>query len=125
MTDHVTSKLRGHELIADQVKRLPPRPGVYRMLNSDGDVLYVGKAKSLKSRVSNYATLNGHSNRIARMISETAGMEFVVTDTETEALLLEANLIKQLRPRYNVLMRDDKSFASILVAKDHDFPQIL
>lgn len=125
MTDHVTGKLRGTELIADQVKRLPARPGVYRMFGADDAVLYVGKAKSLKSRVSNYATLNGHSNRIARMIAETEAMEFVVTDTETEALLLEANLIKQLRPRYNVLMRDDKSFASILVAKDHGFPQIL
>ncbi|GGY39136.1 excinuclease ABC subunit UvrC [Parvularcula lutaonensis] len=125
MSDYINKKLRGTELIADQVKRLPQRPGVYRMFNEAGDVLYVGKAKSLKNRVANYATLNGHTNRIARMISETAAMEFVVTDTETEALLLEANLIKQLRPRYNVLMRDDKSFASILIAKDHDFPQIL
>ncbi|NRA29770.1 MAG: excinuclease ABC subunit UvrC [Parvularculaceae bacterium] len=125
MSENATAKLMGHHLIADEVRRLPPRPGVYRMLNDEGDVLYVGKARSLKSRVSNYATLNGHSNRIARMISETRAMEFVVTDTETEALLLEANLIKQLRPRYNVLLRDDKSFASILVAKDHDFPQIL
>ncbi|MEM9810464.1 MAG: excinuclease ABC subunit UvrC [Pseudomonadota bacterium] len=126
MTEPTASpRLHGHALIADEVRRLPLRPGVYRMLNKDGDVLYVGKARSLKSRVSNYATLNGHSNRIARMIAETASMEFVVTDTETEALLLEANLIKQLRPRYNVLLRDDKSFASILVAKDHAFPQIL
>ena len=122
-TTHHTRK--GHELIADEVRRLPQRPGVYRMFNADGEVLYVGKARNLKARVSNYATLNGHSNRIARMISETRSMEFVVTDTETEALLLEANLIKQLRPRYNVLLRDDKSFASILIAKDHAYPQIL
>ncbi|MEL6487755.1 MAG: GIY-YIG nuclease family protein, partial [Pseudomonadota bacterium] len=119
------TSLIGHELIADEVRRLPARPGVYRMFGKDGDVLYVGKARSLKSRVSNYATLNGHSNRIARMISETRAMEFVVTDSETEALLLEANLIKQLRPRYNVLLRDDKSFASILIADDHAYPQIL
>ncbi|MEM9286671.1 MAG: GIY-YIG nuclease family protein, partial [Pseudomonadota bacterium] len=105
-------KLIGHALIADEVRRLPARPGVYRMLGKEGEVLYVGKARSLKSRVANYATLNGHANRIARMISETRSMEFVVTDTETEALLLEANLIKQLRPRYNVLLRDNKSFAS-------------
>ncbi|NNU16288.1 excinuclease ABC subunit UvrC [Parvularcula sp. ZS-1/3] len=125
MSDQLGRPLRGHELIADQVQRLPTRPGVYRMFGEEEQVLYVGKAKNLKARVSNYATLNGHTNRIARMITETVAMEFVVTDTETEALLLEANLIKQLRPRYNVLMRDDKSFASILVAKDHDFPQIL
>ncbi|MEM9839245.1 MAG: excinuclease ABC subunit UvrC [Pseudomonadota bacterium] len=125
MSDTRPKPLIGHELIADEVRRLPPRPGVYRMFGADSEVLYVGKARSLKSRVSNYATLNGHSNRIARMISETRAMEFVVTDTETEALLLEANLIKQLRPRYNVLLRDDKSFASILVAKDHAYPQIL
>ncbi|MEM1380934.1 MAG: excinuclease ABC subunit UvrC [Pseudomonadota bacterium] len=125
MSSRPETKLIGHALIADEVRRLPPRPGVYRMFGDDGEVLYVGKARSLKARVSNYATLNGHSNRIARMISDTRAMEFVVTDTETEALLLEANLIKQLRPRYNVLLRDDKSFASILVAKDHAFPQIL
>ncbi len=83
---------------------------VYRMLNRDGDVLYVGKAKKLKARVASYARGQGHSNRIARMIAETASMEFVVTATETEALLLETNYIKQFRPRFNVLMRDDKSF---------------
>ncbi|WOI54261.1 excinuclease ABC subunit UvrC [Parvularcula sp. LCG005] len=116
--------LIGAALIADYVKHLPPRPGVYRMMADDGELLYVGKARSLKSRVSNYTTLNGHSNRIARMISETRSMEFVVTETETESLLLEANLIKSLKPRYNVLMRDDKSFANILLATDHPVPQI-
>lgn len=120
-TDH----LRGAELIADEVSRLPSRPGVYRMMNGDGDVLYVGKAKSLKNRVSSYAKSGGHSNRIMRMIAETQRMEFVVTATETEALLLEANLIKQLKPRYNVILRDDKSFPYILIAEDHDAPQIL
>jgi excinuclease ABC subunit C len=117
--------LSGAALIADEVTRLPGRPGVYRMMNSGGDVLYVGKAKNLKARVSSYAKSGGHSNRIMRMISETARMEFVVTATETEALLLEANLIKQLKPRYNVIFRDDKSFAYILIADDHASPQIL
>ncbi|WP_428409828.1 excinuclease ABC subunit UvrC [Hyphococcus sp.] len=117
--------LTGPELIADQVKRLPAKPGVYRMYGAKGDVLYVGKAKSLKNRVTSYAQGRGHSNRILRMISETQAMEFVVTATETEALLLEANLIKQLKPRYNVILRDDKSFPFILVAEDHEAPQIL
>ncbi len=120
-----TPPLIGAALIADHVTRLPGKPGVYRMMNSDGDVLYVGKAKNLKNRVSSYAKSGGHSNRIMRMISETRSMEFVVTATETEALLLEANLIKQLKPRYNVLLRDDKSFAHILIAADHAAPQIL
>uniref|UniRef100_UPI0035C756F6 excinuclease ABC subunit UvrC n=1 Tax=Hyphococcus sp. TaxID=2038636 RepID=UPI0035C756F6 len=117
--------LSGPELIADQVKRLPAKPGVYRMYGAKGEVLYVGKAKNLKNRVSSYAQGRGHSNRILRMISETRAMEFVVTATETEALLLEANLIKQLKPRYNVILRDDKSFPFILVAEDHEAPQIL
>ncbi len=116
---------KGAALIADHVTRLPAKPGVYRMIGEKGDVLYVGKAKSLKARVSSYAKSGGHSNRIMRMISETRAMEFVVTGSEIEALLLEANLIKQLRPRYNVLLRDDKSFPFILVAEDHEAPQIL
>jgi len=107
------------------VRRLPGKPGVYRMLSETGDVLYVGKARNLKARVSSYAKFGGHSNRIARMIHETAGMEFVVTDTETEALLLEANLIKRYKPRFNVILRDDKSFPYILVRRDHAAPQIL
>ena len=117
--------LSGAALIADEVSRLPAKPGVYRMFSAKGDVLYVGKAKNLKARVSSYAQGRGHSNRILRMISETRAMEFVVTGTETEALLLEANLIKQLKPRYNVILRDDKSFPFILVAEDHEAPQIL
>ncbi|MEZ5921250.1 MAG: excinuclease ABC subunit UvrC [Parvularculaceae bacterium] len=115
----------GAALIADEVARLPAKPGVYRMMNARGDVLYVGKAKNLKARVSSYAKSGGHSNRIMRMIAETRSMEFVVTGTETEALLLEANLIKQLKPRYNVILRDDKSFPFILIAEDHPSPQIL
>jgi excinuclease ABC subunit C len=94
------------------------------MLDAQARVLYVGKARNLKARVSNYARPTGHSSRIARMISETAQMMFLTTKTETEALLLEQNLIKQLKPRYNVLLRDDKSFPNILVTKDHEFPQI-
>ena len=116
--------LRGAELIAEFVKRLPNSPGVYRMFNESGDVLYVGKARNLKKRVSNYALGKVHSNRIARMVRETANMEFVTTRTETEALLLEANLIKRLRPRFNVLLRDDKSFPYILITGDHRAPAI-
>lgn len=114
----------GAELIHDCVQRLPNGPGVYRMFNQAGDVLYVGKAKSLKKRVSSYTRLGGHTNRIARMIQQTATMEFVTTRTETEALLLEANLIKRLRPRYNVLLRDDKSFPYIRLTASHTAPGI-
>ena len=117
--------LHGPELIADYVKRLPSRPGVYRMFDEDGAVLYVGKARNLKNRVSNYANGRGHSNRIALMIALTRSMEFVVTQTETEALLLEANLIKRLKPRFNILLRDDKSFPYILIRRDHAAPQLL
>ncbi|MBU2582079.1 MAG: excinuclease ABC subunit UvrC [Alphaproteobacteria bacterium] len=115
----------GPEIIAAYLKTLPASPGVYRMLNADGDVIYVGKAHSLKARVSSYARLGGHTNRIARMIASTASMEFVTVRTEAEALLLEANLIKRFRPRFNVLMRDDKSFPYILMARDTDAPRIL
>ncbi|GLK67808.1 excinuclease ABC subunit UvrC [Hansschlegelia plantiphila] len=115
---------RGVEAIRATLKHLPNGPGVYRMFDANGDVLYVGKARSLKKRVTSYARGLGHNTRIARMIAETASMEFVSTETETEALLLEANLIKRLRPRFNVLMRDDKSFPYILLATDHPAPQI-
>jgi excinuclease ABC subunit C len=115
----------GPAVIADYIKRLPGTPGVYRMLDAEGEVIYVGKARSLKARVSNYARLGGHTNRIARMIASTASMEFVTVRTEAEALLLEANLIKRFKPRFNVLMRDDKSFPYILIARDRAAPQIL
>ncbi len=115
--------LRGHRLIADELKRLDGSPGVYRMLDDKGRVLYVGKAKNLKKRVSNYAKPHGHSARIARMISQTTEMMFLTTKSETEALLLEQNLIKQLKPHFNVLLRDDKSFPNILVSS-HAYPQI-
>ncbi|MGB5558843.1 MAG: excinuclease ABC subunit UvrC [Paracoccaceae bacterium] len=114
----------GHARVSGYLNTLDNSPGVYRMLDEKGAVLYVGKARNLKKRVSNYAKPGGHSGRIARMISETASMMFLTTRTETEALLLEQNLIKQLKPRYNVLLRDDKSFPNILVAKDQAFPQI-
>ncbi|MER9126451.1 excinuclease ABC subunit UvrC [Mesorhizobium sp. M0959] len=114
----------GAEVIQTLVKRLPNAPGVYRMMNAAGDVLYVGKARSLKKRVTSYAQGRFHTSRIGRMVRETSTMEFVVTRTEIEALLLEANLIKRLRPRFNVLMRDDKSFPYILLTGDHVSPGI-
>lgn len=114
----------GADVIETLVKRLPNRPGVYRMMNAAGDVLYVGKARSLRKRVTQYAQGRFHTNRIGRMVRETATMEFVVTRTEIEALLLEANLIKRLRPRFNVLMRDDKSFPYIMITADHASPGI-
>ena len=115
---------KGAEVIHAYLKTLDASPGVYRMLNEASEVLYVGKARNLRARVSNYARMTGHTARIARMISETASMMFLTTKTETEALLLEQNLIKQLKPRYNVLLRDDKSFPNILISSEHDFPQI-
>jgi excinuclease ABC subunit C len=114
----------GPEVISALARRLPHEPGVYRMLNAGGDVLYVGKARSLKKRVAAYAKPAGHPPRIARMIAATASMMFLTTATEIEALLLEQNLIKQLKPRYNVLLRDDKSFPNILVSAEHRFPQV-
>lgn len=114
----------GHEVIQDYLRTLDGSPGVYRMLNAASEVLYVGKARNLKARVSTYARPSGHSGRIARMIHETASMMFLTTRTELEALLLEQNLIKQLKPRYNVLLRDDKSFPNILISAEHPYPQI-
>ncbi len=115
----------GRAIIAAHLKHAPATPGVYRMLDQAGEVLYVGKAKSIRKRVASYARPTGHDSRIARMIAATASLEFVTTRTETEALLLEANLIKRLRPRFNVLMRDDKSFPYIVISRDHPAPQIL
>jgi excinuclease ABC subunit C len=115
---------RGVAVIQDYCKTLPMGPGVYRMIAADGEVLYVGKAMSLKKRVASYTRLAGHSNRIAQMIAATASMVFVSTATETEALLLEANYIKQMKPRFNVLLRDDKSFPYILLTGDHRAPQL-
>lgn len=126
MTEEMPTKVvpKGHRVIQSYLRTIDASPGVYRMLDEQARVLYVGKARNLKARVSSYARPTGHSGRIARMISETASMMFLTTRTETEALLLEQNLIKQLKPRYNVLLRDDKSFPNILVSRAHSFPQI-
>ena len=115
----------GATVIDGYLKTLPSAPGVYRMINTKGDVLYVGKAKNLKKRVASYTRPDRQPIRTRRMIAETASMEFVTTHTEAEALLLEANLIKRYRPRYNILLRDDKSFPSILLTGEHAFPQVL
>ena len=123
----IDTPLEGVEVIKDHLKRLPSSPGVYRMLGEREEVLYVGKAKSLVDRVSSYSRIGGHNQRIASMIMQTRSMEFIVTETESEALLLEASLIKSLKPRFNVLLRDDKSFPYILIKRDskNDAPQIM
>ena len=115
----------GRAALMQHAKLAPSSPGVYRMLDAAGEVLYVGKAKNIKKRILSYTRPTGHDTRIERVISATASVEFVSTATETEALLLEANLIKRLRPRFNVLLRDDKSFPYILITADHWAPQIL
>ncbi|HEV1999825.1 MAG TPA: GIY-YIG nuclease family protein, partial [Xanthobacteraceae bacterium] len=120
--EHVAT---GALVIREHARLAPTGPGVYRMLDAKGDVLYVGKAKNVQKRVGAYAREYGHAIRTARMIAATARMEFISTATETEALLLEANLIKRFRPRFNVLLRDDKSFPYILITNDHVAPQIL
>ena len=112
-------------IIADFVRTLPRKPGVYRMIAADGEVLYVGKARSLRSRVAAYTQPTRLATRLMRMVSATRTMEFAVTDSEAEALLLENNLIKRFRPRFNVLLRDDKSFPYILIRKDHPVTQIV
>ena len=122
--EDTTGAQPGHDVIRSYLKTLDSSPGVYRMLDAEGRVLYVGKARNLRARVSNYARLTGHTRRIQRMIEQTASMMFLTTRTEAEALLLEQNLIKQLKPHYNVLLRDDKSFPNILITGDHSFPQI-
>ena len=119
------AQLAGAHVIAAHLKTLSTQPGVYRMLNGAGEVIYVGKARNLKARVSSYARLAGHATRIQRMIASTAAMEFVTVHTEAEALLLEANLIKRFKPRFNVLMRDDKSFPYILIRRDTAAPQVM
>jgi excinuclease ABC subunit C len=119
------SLARGAEVIKSFWRHAPNGPGVYRMFAADGEVLYVGKARSIKKRVASYTKPEQQSVRIARMIAQTASMVFVSTETEAEALLLEANFIKQMKPRYNVLLRDDKSFPYILITGDHEAPQLL
>ena len=115
----------GVEAIRAVVRTLKPKPGVYRMLDARGDVLYVGKARALKNRVANYTQVAGLTNRLQRMVSQTRAMEIVTTNSEAEALLLEAQFIKRFRPPYNVLLRDDKSFPFILLRDGHDFPRIM
>jgi excinuclease ABC subunit C len=115
----------GRAVILNHARLAPSSPGVYRMIDANGEVLYVGKAKNIRKRIIAYARPTGYDPRIERMIAATAALEFVSTATETEALLLEANLIKRLRPRFNVLLRDDKSFPYILITADHWAPQIL
>ncbi|MEH6519968.1 excinuclease ABC subunit UvrC [Sulfitobacter sp.] len=124
MSDVNEAKPTGYEIIHAYLRTLDSSPGVYRMLDSESRVLYVGKARNLRARVSSYSRPTGHTARIARMIDNTASMMFLTTKTETEALLLEQNLIKQLKPKFNVLLRDDKSFPNILVTNEHDYPQI-
>ncbi|MBA4043818.1 MAG: excinuclease ABC subunit C, partial [Erythrobacter sp.] len=114
----------GLQAIREVVKVLKPSPGVYRMLDTRGEVLYVGKARSLKARVANYTQIAGLSGRLQRMVSQTRSMEIITTNSEAEALLLEAQLIKRFRPPFNVLLRDDKSFPFILLRADHTFPRI-
>lgn len=116
---------RGAEVLKEYLKNVPFSPGVYRMVSAKGDVLYVGKAKSLKKRVTSYTQLERNTNRIQRMVAQTHHLEIVVTHTEAEALLLEANLIRHYQPPFNVLLRDDKSYPYILITKDHDFPQLV
>ena len=132
--ERATSLIRGGErpdletgvaAIREVLATLPPRPGVYRMQDARGDVLYVGKAKVLKNRVANYTQVDRLPLRLQRMVSQTRGMTIVTTNSEAEALLLEAQLIKRFRPPYNVLLRDDKSFPFILLRSDHDFPRIM
>lgn len=120
----VLSLDRGAEVIRAYVKNLPEKPGVYRMLDAKGDVLYVGKARALKKRVINYALVAKLPNRLKRMVAETVSMEFITTNSEVEALLLESNMIKKLKPRFNILLKDDKSFPYILFRTDHAFAQV-
>ncbi|HVX80312.1 MAG TPA: excinuclease ABC subunit UvrC [Devosiaceae bacterium] len=121
----MTDSKSGPDIIRAFVRTLPASPGVYRMLDAEGEVMYVGKARNLKARVTNYTRPENLDTRLQRMIASTRSMEFVRTETESEALLLEANLIKRLKPRFNVALRDDKSFPYILIATDHEAPEIL
>lgn len=119
-----STELKAADLIRDEARRAPDKPGVYRMYGEDGTCLYVGKARSLKKRIVQYAQGRFHTQRIGLMVSLTRSMELVVTATETEALLLESNFIKTLKPRFNVVLRDDKSFAELMIRKDHRAPQV-
>src|SRR5579862_5716209 len=115
---------KGVAIIEAAMATMPANPGVYRMLDLKGDALYVGKARSLKRRVLSYTQIGRLSERLRRMVSETASMEVITTHTEAEALLLEANLMKRLKPRFNIVLRDDKSYPWLMLTEDHPFPQI-
>ena len=120
----ISDSLQGQEIIKFIAKTLPHKPGIYQMENEKGEILYIGKAKNLAKRVINYTSLNNLTRRLQRMVSLTYKMNFVVTNTEIEALLLECNLIKRHNPRFNIILRDDKSFPYILINKEHTFPRI-
>lgn len=122
--DSPTTALVAADLIRDEARRAPDKPGVYRMYGEDGTCLYVGKARSIKKRILQYAQGRFHTQRIGLMVSLTRSMELVITASETEALLLESSYIKQLKPRFNVVLRDDKSFAELMIRKDHRAPQV-
>ena len=124
LKDNFKSNLKGHEIIKFIAKTLPNKPGVYQMENEKGDILYIGKAKNLAKRVINYTSINNLTRRLQRMVSLTKKMNFVVTNTEIEALLLECNLIKRHKPRFNIILRDDKSFPYILINKQYNFPRL-
>jgi excinuclease ABC subunit C len=116
--------IRGVTVIEQTLATMPSSPGVYRMLDGGGDALYVGKARDLKKRVTAYTLVGRLDERLRRMVNETVAMEVITTHTEAEALLLEANLIKRLKPRFNIVLRDDKSYPWLMVAEDHAFPQV-
>src|SRR6201747_2084072 len=115
---------KGMSVIETALETMPTSPGVYRMLDAKGDALYIGKARNLKRRVVSYTQIGRLPERLRRMVSETVTMEIVTTHTEAEALLLEANLIKRLKPRFNIVLRDDKSYPWLMLTEDHAFPQI-
>tara|TARA_B100000427_G_scaffold329224_1_gene344581 strand:- start:14705 stop:16615 length:1911 start_codon:yes stop_codon:yes gene_type:complete len=120
----INLNLKGQEIIKYYAKNLPRKPGIYQMENEKGEILYIGKAKNLAKRVINYTSLNNLTRRLQRMVSLTKKINFVVTNTEIEALLLECNLIKKIKPRFNIILRDDKSFPYILINNEYDFPRI-
>ena len=122
--ENIQPNLKGQEIIKFIAKTLPNQPGVYQMEDEDGKILYIGKAKNLAKRVINYTSLNNLTRRLQRMVSLTKQMNFVVTNTEIEALLLECNLIKRHKPQFNIILRDDKSFPYILINKEHQFPRL-
>src|SRR6201747_2200370 len=116
---------KGVAVIEATLETMPASPGVYRMLDAKGDALYIGKARNLKRRVVSYTQIGRLPERLRRMVSETVTMETVTTHTEAEALLLEANLIKRLKPRFNIVLRDDKSYPWLMLTEDHPYPQIV